>query len=365
MRRCSGVVRLGRRSAGCSVSKRSFHASSSLYTTEESWKKEFEEFDMSQKQPFKGKDIISAKQFNRDALKFVIDIGDRITKEINKNNTLDICRGRLLGNVILEPSTRTASSFHSGMVRLGGTVIPINAATSSALKGETFSDTVRVVQNYVDVIVLRHSEVGAALHAAEVAHVPVINAGDGKGEHPTQALLDVYTVYCERGQKWSNLEGLTWTLVGDLKYGRTTHSLSRILTLIPGTKINYVSTDNLKIPDYIKADTEARGVKVRELNNLEEVIGSTDVIYQTRIQKERFTDLKEYEAQKGKFIINPSVMSRGKSDMMLLHPLPRVDEITDDVDQDSRAKYFIQPRYGMITRMALLSSVIGRESELR
>jgi len=222
-------------------------------------------------------------------------------------------------------------------------------------KGESLPDTVRTLEAYSDVIVLRHPETGAAALAARYARKPIINAGDGTGEHPTQALLDIFTIREELGR----LEGLTVTMLGDLKYGRTVHSLARLLALY-GAHINYVSPEILRMPRDIVEELEQAGITQREYTELDDVLGETDVLYVTRVQKERFQDLNEYEQVKDAYVITTETMKRAKPSMILMHPLPRVSEIALEVDLDPRAAYFRQVEYGLYVRMALLAMVLGK-----
>jgi aspartate carbamoyltransferase len=242
------------------------------------------------------------------------------------------------------------------MERLGGSVIPINEVTfSSVSKGESLPDTVRTLECYADVLVLRHPEVGASATAAEYARKPVINAGDGIGEHPTQALLDLFTIVEELG----DVDGLTITLLGDLKYGRTVHSLARLLSLY-NVRFNFVSPDILRMPAGIIDELSQEGVAHEQHTSLEGVLAETDVLYVTRVQKERFERLEDYEAVQGAFIISPETLKIAKEHMIVMHPLPRVGEITMDVDKDPRAAYFRQMEYGLYVRMALLAMVLGK-----
>jgi len=255
-----------------------------------------------------------------------------------------------------EPSTRTSSSFTAAMERQGGSVIPISEVKySSVSKGESLPDTVRTLECYADVIVLRHPEIGAAAIAAKYARKPVINAGDGAGEHPTQALLDAFTILEELG----TLEGLTVTMLGDLKYGRTVHSLSRLLAMF-NAKLNYVSPEILRMPAEIVAELKEKNVSQTEHSSLEKVLPETDVLYVTRVQKERFEDVAVYESVKGAFVIDPEIMKPAKQKMIVMHPLPRVGEISVDFDDDPRAAYFRQMEYGLYVRMALLAMVLGK-----
>ncbi|HUV94704.1 MAG TPA: aspartate carbamoyltransferase, partial [Anaerolineae bacterium] len=261
-----------------------------------------------------------------------------------------------LANLFYEPSTRTSSSFIAAMVRLGGSVIPIHGVQySSVSKGESLPDTVRTLECYADVIVLRHPEVGASEVAARYATKPVISAGDGVGEHPTQGLLDIYTIHTELGA----IDGLHVALVGDLKNGRTVHSLARLLRLYD-TQLTFVSPGNLRLPGEVKEELLAADRAVAETDTLEQLIETVDVLYVTRVQKERFRDLSEYEAVKDYYEITPELMRRAKEHMVLMHPLPRVGEIHYDVDDDPRAAYFRQMENGMYIRMALLAAVLGK-----
>ncbi len=243
------------------------------------------------------------------------------------------------------------------MQRLGGAVIPISEVKfSSVAKGESLPDTVRTLGSYADVIVIRHPEVGSAALAAKHAHKPVINAGDGVGEHPTQALLDTFTIREELG----TLDNLTVTMLGDLKYGRTVHSLARIMTRFEGTRINYVSPDILRMPKDVMEEVAAADVPQAEYSSLDQVIGQTDVLYVTRVQRERFEDPAVYDKVKDAFVVNPEVMKPARDRMIVMHPLPRVTEISAEFDDDPRAAYFRQMEYGLYVRMALLAMVLGK-----
>lgn len=306
--------------------------------------------------PFYGKDILSVKQFNRDDLEYIFGVAHEMREMVQRVGTFDLLKGKILANLFYEPSTRTSSSFTSAMERLGGSLIPINEVHySSVAKGESLPDTIRTLECYADVIVLRHPEVGASALAAKYASKPIINAGDGVGEHPTQALLDLFTIYEELGQ----VDELTVTLLGDLKYGRTVHSLARLLSLYD-VKINYVSPQILEIPAEIIDEVDQRGIHQGQFHELDPLLADTDVLYVTRVQKERFEDLSEFESVKSAFIISSETLKNAKKRMILMHPLPRVGEITMDVDQDPRAAYFRQMEYGLYVRMALLAMVLGK-----
>jgi aspartate carbamoyltransferase len=275
---------------------------------------------------------------------------------VERFGTADMLHGHVLANLFYEPSTRTSSSFNAAMVRLGGRVLSINEVVySSVSKGESLPDTVRTLECYADVIVLRHPEVGAAATAARYAHVPIINAGDGVGEHPTQALLDLFTIQEELGR----VDGLKVAMVGDLKYGRTVHSLTRLLTQYH-VELVFVSPDMLKLPPEIVAEVHGAGLAYRETDDIHNIIGDADVLYVTRVQKERFSDLALYDAVKEHYVVDPTLMARAKEDMIVMHPLPRVGEIAYAVDDDPRAAYFRQMRNGMYIRMALLAAVLGK-----
>jgi len=304
-----------------------------------------------------GKDIISVKQFSRDDLEYVFGVAHEMRGMVERIGTFDLLKGKILANLFYEPSTRTSSSFTAAMERLGGSVIPINEVKySSVTKGESLSDTVRTLECYADVIVLRHPETGSAAIAAKAARKPVINAGDGIGEHPTQALLDTFTIVEELGR----LDNLNVTMLGDLKYGRTVHSLARLLSSFNGIQLNYVSPEILRMPQAVMDEVAEKNVPQAEYSSLEKVLPDTDVLYVTRVQKERFEDSAEYEKVKDAYVIDPEVMKPAKQDMIVMHPLPRVTEISMDFDDDPRAAYFRQMEYGLYVRMSLLAMVLGK-----
>jgi aspartate carbamoyltransferase catalytic subunit len=302
---------------------------------------------------FAGQHILSVSQFGKDDLAYVFDVAEeyhQLGREVARLRPLE---GYVLANLFYEPSTRTSSSFLAAMQRLGGTVIPINEVRySSVSKGESLPDTIRTLEAYADVIVLRHHETGSAALAAQYAHEPIINAGDGIGEHPTQALLDLFTILRERGR----LDGLTVTLLGDLKYGRTVHSLARIASLFD-VRLHYVSPDSLRMPAEL---INQIGVPQTERTDLNAVLAETDVLYVTRIQKERFEDQSHYDAVRNSYVITPELMTHAKQDMTIMHPFPRVGEIDVRLDSDPRAAYFRQIEYGMYVRMALLAMVLDK-----
>ena len=311
-----------------------------------------------------GKDILSVKQFSRGDLEYVFGVAHEMRSMVERVGTFDLLKGKILANLFYEPSTRTSSSFTAAMERLGGSVIPINEVKySSVSKGESLPDTIRTLECYADVIVLRHPETGSAAIAAKAAKKPVINAGDGVGEHPTQALLDTFTIMEELGRPSTGLrtgfDNLTVTMLGDLKYGRTVHSLARLLSLFK-VKINYVSPDILRMPKEVMDEVAEKGIPQAEFSTLEKVLPETDVLYVTRVQKERFEDPADYEKVKGAYVIDPAIMKAAKQDMIVMHPLPRVGEISPDFDDDPRAAYFRQMEYGLYVRMALLAMVLGK-----
>jgi len=305
----------------------------------------------------KGKDIISVRQFDRVTLDHIFFCSLEMAEIARKGYRVDALSRKILANIFYEPSTRTSSSFTAAMERLGGSVIPINEVVySSVNKGENLEDTIRTLECYSDVIVLRHPEVGSAAIAAEAASIPVINAGDGIGEHPTQALLDYVTVRKEQGR----VDGLTVTMLGDLKHGRTVHSLARLLSLYQ-VKLNYISPEILRMPSEIMKELGVKGIEQSEYKDLAEVLPETDVLYVTRIQKERFNDPAVYESVKELYVITPDTLQTGKESLTIMHPLPRVGEISKSVDSYTRnAAYFRQMENGLHVRMVLLAGVLGK-----
>ena len=301
---------------------------------------------------FKGRDIVSIRDFNRDEVEHVLNVA-RLMEPLAMGGS-KMLDGKVLSNIFFEPSTRTRLSFESAILKLGGNYISIpESQVSSVVKGENLVDTIRVMENYADVIVLRHFLEGAARLASEVAVVPVINAGSGGGEHPTQAMLDLYTMERELGK----IDGLSVALVGDLKYGRTVHSLAYALALYD-TTLYLVSPKTLEMRREIVNDV-SNEVTIVETTEIGDVIPKVDVLYVTRIQKERFPDQEEYEKIKGVYRISSSTLQNAKSNLIVLHPLPRVDEVTSDVDYTPHARYFKETWYGLVTRMALLCLVLG------
>ncbi len=265
------------------------------------------------------------------------------------------CSGKILATLFYEPSTRTQMSFQTAMIKLGGSIIGFdNPQNSSVSKGETLKDTLKIVSTYADIIAMRHPLEGSAKAASFYSSVPVINGGDGGHLHPTQTLTDLVTLYNEKG----TLDNLCIGLCGDLKNGRTVHSLIKSMVRFKNNTFVLISTEKLGIPTYIKDILKVNGCKYEEVNNLANVMGKLDVLYMTRIQKERFENEEEYNAQKGVYVLDTEKLSLGKKDLKVLHPLPRVDEITDSVDNDPRAIYFKQAEYGMYARMALIMEIV-------
>ncbi len=295
--------------------------------------------------------VISAKAFDRDALLGLLAEAARMQVALGRGG-LRTQDGKVMAALFFEPSTRTRLSFEAAMLRLGGQVISTENARefSSAIKGETLEDTIRVVAGYADVIVLRHHEVGAAARAARVSRVPILSAGDGAGEHPTQALLDLYTVWREVGR----VEDLTVALVGDLLYGRTVHSLVYVLSRFSGIRLLCVAPDVTPLPADVREYAAAHGVRVEVEPDLHKAAQVADVVYQTRVQKERFASAADYERARGQYIVDRGLLSAMRADSIVMHPLPRAGEVAPDVDDDPRAAYFRQTHYGVPVRMALL-----------
>uniref|UniRef100_A0A8D0H3K2 Multifunctional protein CAD n=1 Tax=Sphenodon punctatus TaxID=8508 RepID=A0A8D0H3K2_SPHPU len=304
---------------------------------------------------FTGQHVLSVKQFSKDQLSHLFNVAHTLRMMVQKERSLDILKGKVMASMFYEVSTRTSNSFSAAMSRLGGSVLTFSAATSSCQKGESVADSVQTMSCYSDVLVLRHPQPGAVELAAKHCRKPVINAGDGVGEHPTQALLDIFTIREELG----TVNGMTITMVGDLKHGRTVHSLACLLTLYR-VNLRYVTPPNLNMPPDIIHFVASKGIKQEEFESIEEALPDTDVLYMTRIQKERFASAQEYQACFGQFILTPHIMTRAKKKMVVMHPMPRVNEISVEVDSDPRAAYFRQAENGMYIRMALLATVLGR-----
>ena len=305
--------------------------------------------------------IIEAQQFDRSTLTQIFDTAARM-EPVARSGGFSKYPNSIMATLFYEPSTRTRFSFETAMHRLGGRVISTENASefSSVSKGETLEDTIRILNGYADVIVLRHYEVGAAARAARVSRVPVINAGDGMGQHPTQALLDLYTIRKEIG----HIDGLRIAMLGDLAQGRTVRSLAYLLGKFEGVQMWFVAPPPLKMKDDILSHLRERGVEYEEESSLERVLAEADVVYQTRIQKERFGDrIADYEQCRDLYIISRKSLGLMKRDAIIMHPLPRVNEIAPDVDDDPRAAYFRQAENGLYVRMALLSMVLNQHGE--
>jgi aspartate carbamoyltransferase catalytic subunit len=304
------------------------------------------------------KHVISIQDFSVEEITEVLDRAEKMVAAARGEAVSDFLKGKVLAAIFYEPSTRTRLSFETAMIRLGGGVVGFaGPEASSVVKGETLADTIRMVSGYADAVVLRHPREGAARLATEFSDVPVLNAGDGAGQHPTQTMLDLFTIRTEMRR----LEGLNISLVGDLRYGRTAHSLAIALAKF-GNTINLVSPEGLEMPSEVVGYLKDTGRFGKACHLPEEVIAETDVLYVTRIQKERFPDPIEYEKVAGVYRVDPELVSQGPRDMIIMHPLPRVNEITTEVDSMPQAKYFVQAFNGVPVRMALLSMVIGEEN---
>jgi aspartate carbamoyltransferase catalytic subunit len=302
----------------------------------------------------KGRSLLEPVDFSVEETEALFALADRIIGA--PRDYADLCRGRILATLFYEPSTRTRLSFEAAMLRLGGQVLGFSeAASSSVAKGESIADTIRTVACYADLAVMRHPKEGAPRVAAMSTAMPVINAGDGGHQHPTQTLTDLMTI--RRVKK--ETRGLTIGLCGDLKFGRTVHSLIRALSRGGGPRFLLVSPEELVVPDYVRKELELAGVSFAEARKLQDVIGDLDVLYMTRVQKERFFNEEDYIRLKDSYILDAEKMRLARPDMMVLHPLPRVNEIAAEVDADPRAFYFEQARNGMYVRMALILALLG------
>jgi len=301
---------------------------------------------------FQGRDIISIEDFTREEINYILEISHAMEPLAQKGS--DMLKGKILATLFFEPSTRTRLSFEAAMLKLGGSTIGFaEPEIASVKKGENLADTVRTVENYADAIALRHPLEGAAKLAAEFSKVPIINAGSGAEEHPTQALIDLYTIQKERGK----IDGLKIALIGDLRYGRTVHSLAYALGIY-NIELYLISPESLRMRQEVIRTIQNK-IPITEDTNLEKIIPQIDVLYVTRIQKERFPDLAEYAKVKGTYKIELKTLKNAKKDMIILHPLPRVDEIATEVDSTPQARYFQQVWNGIVVRMALLALVLG------
>ena len=302
-----------------------------------------------------GRSLIEPGNFSVEELEALFELAERIERD--PAYLRESCKGKLLGALFFEPSTRTRLSFEAAMLRLGGSCLGFaDPGSSSAVKGESLADTIRIAACYADVIVMRNPKEGSALLASRCSDVPVINAGDGGHHHPTQTLTDLLTIRRLHG----TVQGLTVGFCGDLKFGRTVHSLAAALSRYPGGRLVFVSPQELRAPAYITGGILAKaGTAYAETARLEDVMPELDVLYMTRVQRERFFNEEDYIRLKDSYILNCEKMALARRDMIVLHPLPRVNEIAMEVDADPRAAYFKQARYGMYVRMALLSSILG------
>lgn len=301
----------------------------------------------------KGKHFIEVNDFSLEEIEDLLVFADQIIQDQDKYDSL--CKGNLIATLFYEPSTRTKFSFESAALRLGAKVIGFaDAMTSSVSKGESLVDTIQTIGCYADLIVMRHPKEGAPRLASKYSQVPIINGGDGGHQHPTQTLTDLLTIRSLKG----SLSNLNIGLCGDLKFGRTTHSLTKTMLRYPDIRFIFISPEELKIPDYIKE--EIGQDRYEETNSLDNNIGKLDILYMTRIQKERFFSEQEYLRLKGYYILDNNKMKMAKKDMIVMHPLPRVNEIATEVDRDERAVYFKQARYGMYIRMALIAKMLGK-----
>ncbi|MBP5324636.1 MAG: aspartate carbamoyltransferase [Pseudobutyrivibrio sp.] len=298
--------------------------------------------------------LMSPLDFTREELEQLMDLADDIKNHPDKYS--EKCHGKKLATCFYEPSTRTRLSFEAAMLNLGGSVLGFSSAdSSSAAKGESVSDTIRVISSYADICAMRHPKEGAPLVASQRSLIPVINAGDGGHQHPTQTLTDLFTIRSLRGE----IKDLTIGLCGDLKFGRTVHSLINALVRYPGIKFVLISPEELRVPEYIREDVlEKNGYEYKEVDSLDDVMGELDILYMTRVQRERFFNEEDYIRLKDFFILTPEKMNLAKKDMMVLHPLPRVNEIAVGVDDDPRAMYFTQAKYGVFIRMALILTLL-------
>ncbi len=304
---------------------------------------------------FKHRDIISIKDFSKEEIEYILDYTKHMVPYAKAEKHTTLLKGQILAALFFEPSTRTRLSFESAMHRLGGSVIGFaDPSGTSQKKGESLADTIRMADSYSDAIVIRHPQEGAARLAAEFSEVPILNAGDGAGQHPTQCLLDLFTILTEK----KKIKGNNVVLLGDLKYGRTVHSLAYALSLFQAN-LTFVSPDTLKMPKEVIHECKEFGVEPVSTSNLEKAIKDADVLYATRIQRERFPDAEEYNRVVGSYKVDNALLKLAKQDLIVMHPLPRVVEIDPEVDKTQHAVYFTQAFNGVPVRMALLSLIFG------
>ena len=302
------------------------------------------------------KDVLRADQFSKDEIEVIMNLAHEYEGALTDGRTLNVMEGQVLSTLFYEPSTRTRLSFETAMLRLGGSVISVaEAKSSSASKGESLHDTIKTVEGYADVIVLRHPQTGAAHEAAQATDKPILNAGDGAGQHPTQSLLDLYTIQKEKGA----VDGLTVVLAGDLKNGRTVHSLALLLANFD-VRFIFVAPSVLRMPPGILDQLQEKGISVQETEDLAVGLQEGDVLYMTRIQRERFENPDEYDRLKNSYVLTRAQIDGAKDGIVIMHPLPRVNEIAEDVDSHPGAAYFRQATNGVPVRMALLALVSGR-----
>lgn len=302
----------------------------------------------------KGRNLIKPNDLTVSEIDEICSLAEQII--VDPNSFSDVCRGKILATLFFEPSTRTRLSFEAAMLHLGGAVEGFSDATnSSTAKGESLSDTIRTVSSYVDVIAMRNPKEGAALLASQYSNCPIINAGDGGHYHPTQTLTDMLTIRALQG----GFEGHTIGFCGDLKFGRTVHSLAEAMSRYKKNKYIFISPIELRVPEYVTQELDNAGIEYTTAEQLESVIGDLDILYMTRVQKERFFNEQDYIRLKDSYILDNQKMSLARRNMIVLHPLPRVNEIAPEVDNDPRAAYFKQVKYGMYVRMALIAKLIG------
>lgn len=298
----------------------------------------------------KNKSLVSITDFTKSDYLKIIDLAH----SFEQNSYRDLLKGRIIATLFFEPSTRTRLSFESAINRLGGKVIGFSDSSSTSVsKGETLNDTIKIVSSYSELIVMRHPLEGAARYASEISAVPVINAGDGANQHPTQTLLDLYSIWKTQG----TLDGLTIVMVGDLKYGRTVHSLLQAMSQFD-TTFYFISPEELRMPEEYKIHLRGLGLKYYEHTDFTHIIDKADIVYMTRVQKERFSDPMEYEKTKNAYVLKSQMLRGTKHGMRILHPLPRVNEIDTEVDKDEKAYYFVQARNGVFTRQAIIASIM-------
>lgn len=299
----------------------------------------------------KNKSLVSITDFTKDEIMRIVELA----AEFEANPNQKLFENKVVASLFFEPSTRTRLSFETAITRLGGGIIGFtDSSSSSTTKGESLKDTIKMVSNYSDLIVMRHPLEGSARYASEQSSVPVINAGDGANQHPTQTLLDLYSIYKTQG----TLDNLNIFMVGDLKYGRTVHSLLMAMSHF-NTTFNFIAPDALKMPDEYKLFLESKGIKYYEHREFTEIIEEADILYMTRVQRERFSDPIEYEKVKNVYVLRNSMLDNTKDNLRILHPLPRVNEIHTDVDENPKAYYFEQAENGVYARMAIMASILG------